>query len=117
MIYAFADCEVDTNLYELRRDRIARAIEPQVYDVLVYLIENRLRLVSKAELLDRLWPDRMVSEAALSHCIMAARKAIGDNGQTQALIRTVHRRGYRFVGEIHLHTQRERRDSRPLPLA
>jgi DNA-binding winged helix-turn-helix (wHTH) protein len=100
MIYAFLDYELDVQLYELRRGGEALAIEPQVYDVLMYLIQNSERVVPKLELLERLWPDRYVSDGALSHCVMLARKAIGDNGQSQHCIKTVHRRGYRFIAKV-----------------
>ena len=104
MIYAFLDYELDTHLYELRGAHGPIALEPQVYDVLTYLIQHRQRVVPKLELLERLWPDRYVSDGALSHCVMLVRKAVGDTGQTQRCIKTLHRRGYRFIAKLYKHT-------------
>lgn len=100
MIYTFEDCELDTRLFELRRGGEAVPLEPQVFEVLSYLVENHDRVVPKQELLDRIWPERFVGEAALNSRLMAARKAIGDSGKEQRLIKTVHGRGYRFVGDV-----------------
>jgi DNA-binding winged helix-turn-helix (wHTH) protein len=100
MIYAFADYELDRRRYELRRCGESVRIEPQVFDLLAYLIEQRDRVALKSELLERLWPGRFVGEATLSHCVMAARKAVGDNGRVQRVIKTLHARGYRFVAPV-----------------
>lgn len=100
MIYAFEEYELDTQLYELRHRGEARALERQVFDVLAYLVEHRDRVVTKEELFDHVWGDRFISEAALSSRLMAARRAIGDSGKEQRLIRTVHGRGFRFVGPV-----------------
>jgi len=100
MIHAFGDCELDTERFELRRNGERHHVEPQVFDVLVYLIEHRDRVVAREELLAQVWGHSYVSEATLSSRLMAARKAIGDSGSAQALIRTVRGRGYRFVGEV-----------------
>jgi DNA-binding winged helix-turn-helix (wHTH) protein len=116
MIYAFADYEIDTRLYELRSDRGPRPIEPRVFDMLVYLVENRTRVIPKAELLDTIWRDRSVSEAALSQCIMAARKALGDSGRAQTFIKTIHRRGYRFIAQVNEAVPETRRTRPPPPL-
>lgn len=97
MRYLFEDCELDTDLFELRRAGEPIKIEPQVYDVIVHLVHHRDRVVPKEELLDQVWGDRFVSESALTSRIKAARKALGDDGQLQRCIRTVHGRGYRFV--------------------
>ena len=102
MIFAFGDYELDTGLYELRKAGLAQRMEPQVFDVLAYLVQNRERLVTKDELLDKVWGDRFISDAALNSRLMAARKAIGDTGKEQKLIRTVHGRGFRFVGAVTL---------------
>ena len=110
MIYCFADYEFDTRLYELRQAGAPCLLEPQVFDTLAYLIRHRDRFVSKQELLERLWPNRFVSEATLSHCVMMARKALGDNGQAQRFIQTRYRRGYRFIAVVS--EQHERRGSR-----
>ncbi len=98
--YVFEDCELDTTLYELRRAGQAIKVEPQVFDVLVHLVRHRDRVVTREELLDSVWGDRFVSESALSSRLKAARQAVGDDGQLQRCIRTVHRRGYRFVAPV-----------------
>lgn len=100
MRYVFGDYELDEQLYELRRAGEAVELERKVYDVLTYLIQHRDRLVTKDELLDQLWPGQAVSETALTQCIMAARKAVGDDGARQHTIKTQHGRGYRFVASI-----------------
>ena len=100
MILAFAGCELDTRAFELRRDGSVVAMEPQVFEVLAFLVRHRDRLVSKEELLDEVWGDRFVSESALTSRIKAARRAVGDDGSAQAVIRTVHGRGYRFVADV-----------------
>ncbi len=100
MIYAFGDCELDTERYELRRGDARQHVEPQVFDVLAYLLAHRDRLVTREELLAQVWGHSFVSEATLSSRLMAARKAIGDSGRAQALIRTVRGRGYQFVAPV-----------------
>jgi len=96
----FAGHEIDLRRQELRRGGEIVHVEPQVYDLLVHLVRNRDRVVSKDELFDTIWNGRIVSEAALSSRINAARKAIGDDGERQALIKTMHRRGFRFIGAV-----------------
>jgi len=81
-------------------------MEPQVFDLLVYLLKNRDRVVSKDDLIDGVWDGRIVSESTLTSRITAARKAIGDTGKDQRLIRTVSRKGIRFVGEARDSGQR-----------
>ncbi len=98
--YRFEDFELDLDRFQLRRGNQTVNAEPQVLEVLAYLVINRGRLVPKDELLDNIWGDRFVSESALTSRVKAARRAIGDDGRTQRLIRTVHRRGYRFVGDV-----------------
>ncbi|MEM7413298.1 MAG: AAA family ATPase [Myxococcota bacterium] len=100
MIRRFADVELDAALYQVRRRGRPVRIEPKVFDVLAYLIEHCDRVVSKQELLDTLWPGEAVSDSVLPRCIAAARRAVGDTRGRQALIATVHGRGYRFVGEL-----------------
>jgi TolB-like protein len=75
-------------------------VEPQVFDLLVYLVENRDRVVNKDDLLASVWGGRIVSDSTLTSRINAARKAIGDSGEEQKLIRTIARKGFRFVGEV-----------------
>src|SRR5215471_1447653 len=98
--FCFGDHFLDTDRRELRRGGALVALEPQVFDLLVYLVQNRDRVVSKDDLLGTVWGGRIVSESALSSRITAARKAIGDSGEAQRLIRTVPRKGLRFIGEV-----------------
>ena len=100
MLYVFRDCELDCERRELRRASMAVHVEPQVFDVLLHLVRNRDRVVSKDELLQAVWNGRVVSEDALTSRISAARRVIGDTGEEQQLIRTVPRRGFRFVSEV-----------------
>jgi TolB-like protein len=98
--YVFEDCALDPDRRELTRQSKAIAIGPQVFDLLVLLIQNRERVVSKDDLLDAVWGGRIVSESTLTSHINAVRKAIGDSGEEQRLIRTVARKGFRFVGDV-----------------
>jgi pimeloyl-ACP methyl ester carboxylesterase len=98
VIVAFEDLELDLSRVELRRSGVRVPVEPQVFEVLAYLVNHRDRVVPKEELMDRVWGGRFVSETAVTSRIKQARRAIGDSGQAQRLIRTVHGRGYRFVG-------------------
>lgn len=100
MNFRFEDCEIDLKRRELRRRGEALHVEPQVFDVLVYLIEHRERMVGKEEILAALWPGRIVTDSALSSRIKSVRQAIGDCGREQRLLKTLHGRGFRFVGEV-----------------
>jgi pimeloyl-ACP methyl ester carboxylesterase/DNA-binding winged helix-turn-helix (wHTH) protein len=101
VVLAFADgLELDTALFELRRGGQAVPLEPQAFDVLAYLVAHRDRVVPKEELMDAVWGGRFVSEAAVTSRIKQARRAVGDDGQAQRVIRTVHGRGYRFVAPV-----------------
>jgi DNA-binding winged helix-turn-helix (wHTH) protein len=100
-VVRFEVCELDLPRRELRRDGEVCPVEPQVFDVLVHLVTHRHRVVTKQELLDEIWGSRFVSESALTSRIKAARRAVGDNGREQRVIRTVHGRGYRFVAPAH----------------
>ncbi|MEU9409575.1 alpha/beta fold hydrolase [Streptomyces sp. NPDC048281] len=95
--YRFGDFELDVAGHLLRRAGEPVHVEPRALDLLCHLVEHRDRVVPKNELLDEIWGDRFVSEAALTTALRTARLAIGDTGSRQDLIRTVHRRGYRFV--------------------
>ena len=75
-------------------------LEPQVFDILLHLIQHRDRVVSREELLEYVWPERFISEATLDHRVMEARQAIGDSGQRQGRIKTLRGRGYRFVASV-----------------
>src|ERR671929_204777 len=94
---AFEDLELDLAQIELRRGGARVPVEPQVFEVLAYLVQHRDRVVPKEELMDNVWGGRFVSETAVTSRIKQARQAIGDNGRAQRLIRTVHGRGYRFI--------------------
>jgi TolB-like protein len=100
--YLFEDCALDTDRRELRRGGALVAVEPQVFDLLVHLVSHRDRVVSKDELLASVWQGRIVSESALFNRINAVRTAIGDSGSHQRLIRTLPRKGIRFVGEVRV---------------
>ena len=100
MRYLFEDCVLDTECRELRRGTNLVAIEPQVFDLLIYLVRHRDRVVSKDDLLASVWHGRAISELALFNRINAARNAIGDTGERQGLIKTLPRRGLRFVGAV-----------------
>ena len=100
MLFSFADRTLDVERRELRRGAEPVAVEPQVFDLLVYLIRNRDRVVSKDDLIASVWGGRIVSESTLTSRINAARKAVGDSGDAQRLIRTVARKGVRFVAEV-----------------
>jgi DNA-binding winged helix-turn-helix (wHTH) protein/class 3 adenylate cyclase len=97
MIYGFGDYELDTQLFELRCAGTPLKLEPKVFDLLAHLIRHHDRVVTKQELFAHLWPERFISAAVLDYCIMAARKAVGDSGRRQRVIKTVRGRGYRFV--------------------
>ena len=96
----FAELELDLGLFELRREGVRVPLEPQAFDVLVYLIKHRDRIVSKEELMDQIWGGRFVSEAAVTSRIKQARRAVGDDGQAQRVIKTLHGRGYHFVAPV-----------------
>lgn len=100
MEYAFGDQVLDVDRCELRRDGERVALQPQVFDLLVYLVLNRDRVVSKDDLLGAVWGGRIVSESTLTSRINAVRRAIGDNGEAQRLIRTAARKGVRFIGVV-----------------
>ena len=100
MLYMFGNHTLDIDRQELRRGGEHVAVEPGVLDLLRYLIQNRDRVVSKDDLIEQVWNGRIVSESTLTSRITAARQAIGDTGSEQRLIRTVSRKGVRFVGEV-----------------
>src|SRR4051812_44069870 len=100
MPFQFGDYLLDPDRRELSHGSGPVAMGPQVFDLLVYLVANREHVVSKDQLLDTVWGGRIVSESTLASHINAVRKAIGDSGGEQRLIRTVARKGFRFVGEV-----------------
>ncbi len=100
MRYEFETYVLDTDRRELKRAGDLVDIEPQVFDLLVFLIENRDRVVSKDDLIAGVWQGRIVSDSTLASRINAARRAIGDSGERQAWIKTIHRKGVRFIGTL-----------------
>jgi DNA-binding winged helix-turn-helix (wHTH) protein/alpha-beta hydrolase superfamily lysophospholipase len=100
LIFSFESCCLDTGRQELRRGGEPVAIEPQVFELLHCLIRNRERVVSKDELIAEVWNGRIVSESTISSRIVAVRQAIGDTGNDQRLIRTITRKGFRFVAAV-----------------
>jgi TolB-like protein/cytochrome c-type biogenesis protein CcmH/NrfG len=102
MQFLFGDHMLDTDRRELRRGSEAVAVEPQVFDLLIYLVENRDRVVSKDDLIASIWGGRVVSDSTLTSRINAARRAVGDSGGDQKLIRTIARKGLRFIGDVRI---------------
>ncbi len=100
MLYHFDRFSLDSDRRELRRDGTPISVEPKVFDLMVYLIDCRDRVVSKDDLINTVWHGRIVSESALATCINAARAALGDNGEEQRLIKTFPRKGLRFVATV-----------------
>ncbi|MGI9624729.1 MAG: winged helix-turn-helix domain-containing protein [Acidimicrobiales bacterium] len=100
MRYRLENFELDDNQVSLTCDGESVHIEPQVFQLLAYLVENRDRVVSKEELLDSIWGSRFVSESALTTRVKGLRQALGDDGRAQRLIRTVHGTGYQYVGPV-----------------
>ena len=116
MRFLFGECTLDADTRELRRAGRVVHLEPQVFDVLVHLINCRDHVVSKDELVTKVWHGRIVSDSTLSSRITAARQAIGDNGEQQSFIRTIARRGFRFVGDLRDAPSTPAQDaSRPAP--
>ena len=100
MQFLFADYKLDVERRELRRGSELISIGPQVFDLLLYLLRNRERVVTKDDLIEAVWSGRTVSESTLASRLNAVRKAVGDSGEEQKLIRTLARRGFRFIGEV-----------------
>jgi TolB-like protein len=105
VIYRFDDYVLDTDRRELRCTGALCSLEPQVFDLLEFLIRNNERVVSKKDVLNAVWGGRIVSEAALHTRVSAARHAIGDNGAEQRLIRTIRIKGFRFIGSVREETK------------
>ncbi len=113
MIYAFNGFALDTRRRELRCAGDLVTIEPQAFDILLYLIEHRDRLVSRGDLFASIWDNRFVSDAALSTRMRDVRSAIGDTGKDQTTIKTQHGRGFRFIAEVREHSDpQDRRQER-----
>jgi TolB-like protein len=113
MIYVFADFELDTGTAELRAADGPVSLQPQVFDLLYLLVENHERLVSRDEIVEKVWNGRAISEAAISSRIKALRQALGDDGAEQRIIRTIHGRGFRCVARVSLRAPAEAAQSLP----
>ena len=100
MLYQFGPFELDLSTLELRVNGAPRKLEPQVFGLLALLIENRERVVSKDEIIEKVWDGRVVSDAAVASRVKSARQALGDDGQAQRLIKTIHGTGFRFVADV-----------------
>jgi DNA-binding winged helix-turn-helix (wHTH) protein len=103
MRYEFLNFTLNTNTHELSCDGLTQTVEPQVFDLLHLLLTHAGNLVTKEQLVDEIWGGRIVSDSAISACISAARKAVGDDGKRQTIIRTVARRGLQFVAPVRSH--------------
>ena len=113
MIYRFSDFSLDPEAFELAHGPDKVAVEPQAFSLLQFLIENRDRVVSKDELIETVWDGRIVSDAALNSCVNAARRAVGDDGKVQAIIKTFPRRGFRFVADMLAAATQDHRSDPP----
>src|SRR5579871_673835 len=100
MVYRFGPFELDLAAFELRADGHPCKLEPQVFSLLALLVGNSDRLVSKDEIIDKVWDGRVVSDSAVASRVKSARQALGDDGRAQRFIRTIHGQGFRFVAEV-----------------
>ena len=100
MIYEFGEFTLDSDKVELRKSGLVIATEPQVFRLLLLLLENCERLVTKDEIIEVVWGGRIVSDSAISSRIKSARQILGDSGAQQQFVRTVHGQGFRFVGNV-----------------
>ena len=105
VIYTFSDYRIDTGRFEIARGTRSLSVEPQVLELLIFLIDNRDRVVSRDDLLETIWKGRVVSDTTLSSRIKSARQVIGDDGTRQQYIKTIHGRGFRFVAKVDAHEQ------------
>lgn len=115
MIYIFENFELDIRKQQLRRSMQEVPVEPQVFDLIHLLVKNHDRLVSKDDIIEEIWQGRAISDTAVSSRISAARTALGDNGKEQRLIKTVHNRGLRFIGEPIIKNAQTSRSPKPMP--
>jgi len=102
MRYQINEYLLDTDVFELQKDGLTVHAEPQVIELLMFLVENNDRMVSKGEINEKIWHGRIVSESALSSRIKMARHLFGDNGRDQNVIRTIHKKGFRFVAPVKI---------------
>src|SRR5262247_2394432 len=117
MQYLFGEYALYTSRCELRRAGRRIPLRPKVFDVLRYLIVHRDRVIAQHEFLEHLWPEQFVGEATLKSCIKEARRAVGDTGQAQRCIQTLHGRGYRFVATVEEASERPPAGETRAPLA
>jgi class 3 adenylate cyclase len=103
MLYTFGDCELDTDLYILRRAGQVVHLSPKVFQVLIYLLEHRDRVIAKDELCVQVWPEQFIADATLESALRAVRQAVGDSGHAQRVIQTRRGYGYRFVASVIKH--------------
>ena len=96
MQYRFDEFEVDTDRFELCRDGAVQAVEPLVFDLIVFFVRNANRVVGRDEIVETVWGGRAVSDATISSCVKSARRALGDSGDSQSYVRTVRGRGFEF---------------------
>jgi predicted ATPase/class 3 adenylate cyclase/DNA-binding winged helix-turn-helix (wHTH) protein len=115
MLFTFDAYTLDTRCYELRRAEVVCPLEPKAFNLLVYLLEHRERVVSKEEALEQLWPGEFVVDAVVTRCLRLIRRAVGDDGTHQRIIQTVRRRGYRFLAPVDIRQDAEM-DATGLPL-
>ncbi len=102
MKYAFNDCTIDTDLFQISRGEACNSLTPQTLQILEYLIANRDRVVLKDELVEKVWKGRFITDATLSTAMKEARQAVGDTGRDQHTIKTIHGTGFRFVAKIDM---------------
>ena len=105
MNFRFAEFKLDTRDFKLFVDEQPQALEPKVYDLLLYLIEHRDRVVSKEELIEAIWDGRIITDSALNTCIRSVRKALGDDRSRQKFVRTFPKRGFQFVAEVEIESE------------
>ena len=106
MLYTFGDCELDTDLYILRRADQVLHLSPKVFQVLIYLLEHRDRVIDKDELCAQMWPEQFIADATLESALRAVRQVVGDSGHAQRVIQTRRGHGYRFVAPVIQHIAR-----------
>ena len=112
MIYKFNNIELDTDNFRLLVDHKETSVEPQVFNLIVFLIENGDTIVSRDRILDHVWKGRVVSDTSINNHIKSARKALGDDGTKQQVIKTIHSRGYQFVAKINKPSERQQETSK-----
>lgn len=108
MIYKFDNFEIDSDTYNLHMGGELQHVEPLVFDLLYFLVQNPDRIISRDEIIDFIWDGKIVSEATISSCIKSARKALGDSGEQQKYIKTIRGRGIQFTADIENNEKKEK---------